>query len=76
MIKYIAGPMTNRPQFNRPEFVTAAARLRAAGNIPLNPAVLPPCLSQADYMSICMTMLQCAEAINLLDGCKSKHLIY
>ncbi|HED3065059.1 TPA: DUF4406 domain-containing protein [Kluyvera ascorbata] len=71
MIVHIAGPMTNRPQFNRPAFFAAAARLRATGNIPLNPAVLPSGLSQADYMSICMAMLQRAEAIYLLDGWKN-----
>lgn len=71
MIVYIAGPMTNLPEFNRPAFFAAAARLRGAGNIPLNPAVLPDGLSQANYMAICMPMLQCAEAIYLLDGWES-----
>ncbi|HCR0223088.1 TPA: DUF4406 domain-containing protein [Klebsiella aerogenes] len=71
MIVYIAGPMTNLPQFNHPAFFTAAERLSAAGDIPLNPAVLPNGLSQADYMSICMAMLQRAEAIYLLDGWKT-----
>ncbi|EPL8005939.1 DUF4406 domain-containing protein [Klebsiella aerogenes] len=37
MIVYIAGPMTNVPQFNRPAFFAAAERLSAAGDIPLNP---------------------------------------
>ena len=71
MIVYIAGPMTNQPQFNRPAFFAAAAQLRGTGNIPLNPAVLPDGLSQANYMAICMPMLQSAEAIYLLDGWES-----
>lgn len=45
---YIAGPMTNRPLFNRPTFFAAADRLKEAGDIPLNPAVLPDGLSSAD----------------------------
>lgn len=65
---YIAGPMTNKPHFNRPAFFAAAERLAEAGDIPLNPAVLPDGLSQADYMTICMAMLQRAEGIYLLDG--------
>ncbi|MFB5948408.1 DUF4406 domain-containing protein [Klebsiella pasteurii] len=71
MIVYIAGPMTNLPDFNRPAFFAAADRLLDAGDIPLNPAVLPSGLSQADYMAICMAMLQRAEAIYLLDNWKS-----
>lgn len=67
---YIAGPMTNRPHFNRPAFFAAADRLKEAGDIPLNPAVLPDGLSQADYMSICMSMLQRADAIYMLNGWK------
>lgn len=65
---YIAGPMTNRPHLNRPAFHAAAERLIEAGDIPLNPAVLPDGLSQADYMAICMSMLQRADDIYLLDG--------
>lgn len=65
---YIAGPMTNRPHFNRPAFHAAAERLIEAGDIPLNPALLPDGLSQADYMAICMSMLQRADGIYLLDG--------
>lgn len=47
---YIAGPMTNRPHFNRPAFFAAADWLKEAGDIPLNPAVLLDGLSCADYM--------------------------
>ncbi len=43
-------------------------KLRCAGNIVLNPAVLPDGLSQQQYMSICIPMLMCADAIYLLDG--------
>ncbi|MBT9431046.1 DUF4406 domain-containing protein [Candidatus Sodalis endolongispinus] len=65
---YIAGPMTGKPDFNRAAFSLAAVRLSAQGAIPLNPAILPDGLYQADYMRICLAMLQCADGIYLLDG--------
>ncbi|MCB4376072.1 DUF4406 domain-containing protein [Klebsiella aerogenes] len=68
MIVYIAGPMTNRPHLYRPPFFAAAERFSAAGDTPLNPAVLPKGISRPDYMSICMAIIQRAEAIYLLAG--------
>ncbi|WP_406706607.1 DUF4406 domain-containing protein [Sodalis sp.] len=67
---YIAGPMTGKPDFNRTAFSLAAVRLSAQGAIPLNPAILPEGLSEADYMRIGLAMLQlqCAYGIYLLDG--------
>ncbi len=65
---YIAGPMSGKPDFNRVAFSLAAARLSAQGAIPLNPAMLPGGLSEADYMRIGLAMLQCAQGIYLLDG--------
>ncbi|PNK67513.1 DUF4406 domain-containing protein [Hafnia paralvei] len=65
---YIAGPMTGLPEFNRPAFFSAAADLVTNGDTPLNPAVLPDGLSQADYMAICIAMLQRADSILLLKG--------
>lgn len=65
---YIAGPMTVLPDFNRPAFFAAADELAVNGDTPLNPAVLPDGLSQADYMAICIAMLQRADTILLLKG--------
>ncbi|WP_406705240.1 DUF4406 domain-containing protein [Sodalis sp.] len=65
---YIAGSMTGKPDFNRTAFSLASIRLSAQGAIPLNPAMLPEGLSEADYMRIGLAMLQCAEGIYLLDG--------
>lgn len=65
---YIAGPMTGLPDFNRPAFFAAAAELSANGDTPLNPAILPNGLSRADYMAICIAMLQRADSILLLKG--------
>lgn len=65
---YIACPMTGKPDFNRTAFSLAAVRLSSCGDTPLNPAVLPDGLSEADYMRIGLAMLQCADGIYLLDG--------
>lgn len=65
---YISGPMTGLPEFNRPAFNKAAEAISLSGDVPLNPAILPDGLSQAEYMDICVAMLRCADAIHLLDG--------
>lgn len=65
---YIAGPMTGLPDYNRPAFFAAAKELAANGDTPLNPAILPDGLSQADYMAICIAMLQRADSIVMLDS--------
>lgn len=65
---YIAGPMTGLPHFNRPAFQQAAINLSFEKHVPLNPAILPDGLTEANYMAIGLTMLQSAEAIYLLTG--------
>ncbi len=65
---YIAGPMTGLPHFNRPAFQQAAINLSFEKHVPLNPAILPDGLTEADYMAIGLTMLQRADAIYLLTG--------
>ncbi|EME5675778.1 TPA: DUF4406 domain-containing protein [Escherichia coli] len=65
---YIAGPMTGYKDHNRTAFSMAAMKLKSAGYTALNPAILPDGLSQQQYMSICIPMLMCADAIYLLDG--------
>ena len=65
---YIAGPMTGLPQFNHPAFLQAAMNLSFEKHVPLNPAILPDGLSEADYMAVGLTMLQRADAIYLLTG--------
>ncbi|HHI0671356.1 DUF4406 domain-containing protein [Escherichia coli] len=64
---YIAGPMTGYKDHNRTAFFTEAMRLAADGHVVLNPATLPEGLSQQQYMSICIPMLMCADAIYLLE---------
>lgn len=65
---YIAGPMTGLPHFNRPAFQQAALNLSFEKHVPLNPAILPDGLTEADYMAVGITMLQRADAIYLLTG--------
>ena len=65
---YIAGPMTGLPQFNRPAFIQATMNLSFEKHVPLNPAILPDGLTEADYMAVGLTMLQRADAIYLLTG--------
>ena len=47
---YIAGPMTGYEDCNRTAFCLEDLKLRCAGNIVLNPAVLPDGLSQQQYL--------------------------
>lgn len=62
---YIAGKITGNENY-RAEFAEAEEKLRELGHIPLNPAVLPEGLEKADYMRICLAMLDSADAIALL----------
>jgi len=57
---YIAGKITGDPGY-RAKFAAAEAALKAAGHIPLNPAVLPDGLEEADYMRIAFVMLDAAD---------------
>lgn len=65
---YIAGPMTGYENFNRKSFNDAAVVCIGNGGIPLNPAILPPGLTQGQYMDICLAMIRAADAIYLLKG--------
>lgn len=53
MTYYIAGPMTGRTNCNRNAFLQVEMDLRDMNATVLNPAQLPPGLSQAEYMDIC-----------------------
>ncbi|EEJ4190061.1 DUF4406 domain-containing protein [Salmonella enterica subsp. diarizonae] len=65
---YIAGPMSGLPNFNRDRFNEVAGLVVESGNIPLNPATLPDGLPERDYMAVGIAMLQCADAIYLIEG--------
>nr|DAH71868.1 MAG TPA: Nucleoside 2-deoxyribosyltransferase [Caudoviricetes sp.] len=62
---YIAGKITGNERY-REEFAAAERKVRAMGHIPLNPAALPEGMEPADYMRICMAMLDSADAIAIM----------
>lgn len=64
---YIAGPISNNPEFKN-QFKEVENKLKEIGKIVLNPATLPAGLSQQEYMSICIPMLYCCDTIYLLKG--------
>tara|TARA_R110000772_G_scaffold24212_2_gene64118 strand:+ start:1541 stop:2260 length:720 start_codon:yes stop_codon:yes gene_type:complete len=66
-VYYIAGPMTGYVNFNRESFHSAGLKLSMKGHI-LNPAMLPDGLTQQQYMSICLPMVQAATHIFMLKG--------
>lgn len=57
---YIAGKIAGDRRY-RAKFREAAKRLEALGYVVLNPATLPDGLEQADYMRICLAMLDTAD---------------
>ena len=57
---YLAGKITGDPNY-REKFAAAERMLEEEGHIVINPAVLPEGLSKADYMRICMAMIDSAE---------------
>lgn len=59
---YIAGKITG-DQGCQAKFQRAAVGLRMCGNIVLNPAELPEGMEAADYMRICMAMIDVADAV-------------
>lgn len=67
-IIYIAGKMRGLPDYGRPRFYEAAAMLESKGYIVLNPAALPVGMPDEKYMPICLSMLEAADSIYMLDG--------
>lgn len=68
---YISGPMTGRPNHNKPAFYAAAALLGEAGHIPVNPAEVCAQLGATEWTD-CMradikALCDC-DAIALLPG--------
>lgn len=65
---YIAGKMSGLPDKGKVEFSRAESKLTGLGHTVLNPAWLGDGLPKKAYMPICLTMVQQAEAVVLLDG--------
>ena len=69
---YIAGKIAGDKRY-RAKFREATKTLEAAGHVVLNPSTLPDGLEQADYMRICLAMLDTADlAVFLPDYQESK----
>lgn len=64
---YIAGPITGVPDYFG-AFVEAAEILEAAGYIPLTPTWQPIGLTNAQYMRMCLSMIDNADAVLFLSG--------
>lgn len=62
---YIAGKITGDPDY-REKFQRAAKDLEQQGYIVLNPATMPEGMEPADYMRICLAMIDTAEIVAFL----------
>jgi hypothetical protein len=68
---YIIGPMTGKPDYNRPAFHTAAKHLRSAGFHVINPAETPdpvPGPEWEDWIRAGITHVLLADGLALLPG--------
>ena len=64
---YIAGPITGDPDY-KAKFGAVKQTLEEQGYTVLNPAELPEGMTAADYMRICLAMLDVADGIYMLPG--------
>lgn len=68
MIIYIAGPISNDPDY-KDKFGAADCALTKMGHTVINPAFLPKDLGDCtDYMKLCFPMIDAADAVVMLDG--------
>lgn len=70
---YVAGPMTGLPDWNRAEFEKAELELSDQNHTVLNPArhiplCNPDAIPHSAYMLISLAMVDCCEAVYMLDG--------
>lgn len=65
---YIAGKIAGDRRY-RAKFREAAKALEAADHVVLNPATLPDGLTDADYMRICMAMVEWAYCQRIGKDC-------
>lgn len=68
MVKiYLAGPIRGVPDYKE-RFEAVRRKIEEANSIALDPSLLPEGMEQADYMRICMAMIQSAHVVYLLEG--------
>ena len=70
---YIAGPMTDMPNWNVEAFAEAERWYSDRGHTVLNPAshtprVNPESITHAEYMKIALAMVDAVDALVMLDG--------
>ena len=63
---YLSGSVSNCLDTYREKFKEAEDVLKGQGHIVINPACLPIGLSEVDYMPICLSMLEAADAICMI----------
>lgn len=68
---YISGPMTGIPDYNRPAFNAAAAKLRGLGFEVVNPAEQPERPTWEEYMRHDIKLMMDCRSIVLLPGWES-----
>jgi nucleoside 2-deoxyribosyltransferase len=66
-VVYIAGPITDVPDYKR-AFNQAENELLIRGYIPIKPSTLPQGMTEAQYMRICLSMIDAADAVLVLPG--------
>lgn len=64
---YIAGKITGDPEY-RKRFQRTAKRLEQMLGPVMNPAVLPEGMEKADYMAICIAMINQSDVVAFLPG--------
>ncbi len=70
---YIAGKITGEDRAAVVEkFAAASCKLRTAGHLPFNPAVLPDYeqVDHEDYLHICFAMIDVCDAVYMLSDWK------
>lgn len=66
-VVYISGPITGVPKYWE-AFEAAEDMLEAQGFIPLSPSRLPQGMTDAQYMTIDLAMINAADAVYFLPG--------
>lgn len=64
---YIAGPITNDPDYKK-KFDAAARAYEAAGHLVMNPTCLPLGFEHQDYIHICKAMIEVCDMVAFLPG--------
>lgn len=70
MIVYLSGKITGNP-IAEAEFGAQKEKLVKHGHVVLNPAELPHGMLPGDYMRICLSMIDVADLVMMLDNWQS-----